>query len=274
MAFWSGMLETITGHPAGAFSGMSMSDWFDNEKWQRMPRTWSGKMHPQGATEALRQRDLRTNRAGEPMYTNWYGQPRQQTNRLMDENPDMFAGVNQRAFDATTLANQRRRDALWPSGPTVVQAANLQYPGIGPNAGRSLQPDWAGASLTEDRDTGMGANRFLQLGDPRNIRSGPDLPPASMSRPLPGVGRDRPFPLADKKTVKKIFADPNKSNEIIETIEEKIPTGSAQWGNSRHPPNWQNRIDTTSLMNLLSPNAWKDVAKRKWLERQAARRTY
>ena len=269
MAFWSGMLETITGHPTGAFSGMSMSDWFDNEKWQRMPRTWSGKMHPQGATEALRQRDLRTNRAGEPMYTNWYGQPRQQ---VAPARESVRVDSTLPSYEEQFAAIMRNRHG--PSRPAVVSAANLQYPGIGPNAGRSLQPDWAGASLTEDRDIGMGANRFLQLGDPRNIRSGPDLPPASMSRPLPGVGRDRPFPLADKKTVKKIFADPNKSNEIIETIEEKIPTGSAQWGNSRHPPNWQNRIDTTSLMNLLSPNAWKDVAKRKWLERQAARRTY
>ena len=57
MAFWTG-LEAITGHPAGAFKGMSMSDWFDNEKWQRMPRTWSGKMNPQGATESARQLDM------------------------------------------------------------------------------------------------------------------------------------------------------------------------------------------------------------------------
>jgi|TARA_R100000049_G_C1867091_1_gene28286 hypothetical protein len=49
--------------------------------------------------------------------------------------------------------------------------------------------------------------------------------------------------MADKKTVKKIFADPNKSDEIIETIEEKVPTGSAQWGNVQHPPNWQQRFD-------------------------------
>jgi hypothetical protein len=49
--------------------------------------------------------------------------------------------------------------------------------------------------------------------------------------------------MADKTTVKKIFADPNKSDEVIETIKEKVPTGSAQWGNVQHPPNWQQRFD-------------------------------
>ena len=97
-------------------------------------------------------------------------------NRLMDERPDMFAGVNQRAFDATTLANQQRRNALWGSGPATVSAArpwaNLQPDNL-------LTPSWAGSAASADRDVGMGANRFLQLGDPRNIRSGPDLPPAS-----------------------------------------------------------------------------------------------
>ena len=117
------------------------------------------------------------------------------------------------------------------------------------------------------------------------------IPPAElMGTQVPQVQPNRrPFQMSDmtippaelmgdKKTVKKIFADPNKSDEIIETIEEKIPTGSAQWGNSRHPRNWLQRNDEgyfsrpqTSLMNLLSPNAWKDVAKRKWLERQARR---
>jgi len=65
MSVWTG-LEAITGHPAGACSGMSMSDWFDNEKWQRMPRTWSGQRSPTGPT------DIRTGRSGEPMMTNWY----------------------------------------------------------------------------------------------------------------------------------------------------------------------------------------------------------
>ena len=241
MSFWTG-LEAITGHPAGAFKGMSMSDWFDNEKWRRMPRTWSGQMQPKNRL------DLRTNRAGEPMHTKWFNQrgwdqiPQQTDNRESTHVQDLPS------YEEQFAAIMRNR---YPGGPDKVSA--LPYTGIGPNAGISLMPNWQGSSLTEDRDVGMGAGRFLQLGDPRSIRSGPDLPPAS------------------KKTVKKIFADPNKSNEIIETIEEKVPTGSAQWGNSQRPPNWQNRINSTSLMNILNPSAWQDVAKRKWLERQARR---
>ena len=77
--------------------------------------------------------------------------------------------------------------------------------------------------------------------------------------------------MGEKTTVKKTFADPSVSDTITETIKEQVPTGSAQWGNSQHPPNWQDRINPTSLMNILSPDAWKDVAKRKWLERQARR---
>jgi hypothetical protein len=80
--------------------------------------------------------------------------------------------------------------------------------------------------------------------------------------------------MVDKKIVREVFADPNKSDKITETIEEKIPTGSAQWGNSRHPPNWQNRVNTTSLMNMLNPQSWQDVIRRKFEERQRARRLY
>ena len=283
MSFWTG-LEAITGHPAGAFKGMSMSDWFDNEKWKRMPRTWSGKMNPQGATESARQLDMRTNRAGEPMHTKWFNQRgwgddnRSRTMDHMRQDQESTHVRDLPSYEEQFAAIMRNR---YPGGPDKVSAANLQYPNIGQGTAMSLQPDWTGAALTENRDTGMGANRLFQLGDPRNIRSGPDLPPASRSRPFPPAARDRPpgtgqgygYPssMADKKTVKKIFADPNKSNEIIETIEEKVPTGSAQWGNSQHPPNWQDRINPTSLMNILSPDAWKDVAKRKWLERQARR---
>ena len=244
MAFWTG-LEAITGHPAGAFKGMSMSDWFDNEKWQRMPRTWSGQMQPKNRL------DLRTNRAGEPMYTKWFNQrgweqlPQQGDTR---EAIHVGAAKDRPSYEDQFAAIMRNR---YPGGPAKVSA--LPYTDIGPNAGISLMPNWQGSSLTEDRDVGMGANRLFQLGDPRNIRSGPDLPPAS------------------KTTVKKTFADPSVSDTITETIKEQVPTGSAQWGNSQHPPNWQDRINPTSLMNILNPNAWRDVAKRKWLERQARR---
>ena len=60
------LMSLLTGHRPGAFRGFKMGDLFDKERWDRMPRTWSGQRTPTGPT------DIRTNRAGEPMMTNWY----------------------------------------------------------------------------------------------------------------------------------------------------------------------------------------------------------
>ena len=103
-------------------------------------------------------------------------------------------------------------------------------------------------------------------------------------------------------TVKKIFADPTKSDTVTETIKEKVPTGPAY---NRPPPNWLERVahsegpinpgyfgrPTTfsspmqpegaltssarpSIMNMLNMQSWQDVARRKWEERMRARRGY
>jgi len=60
------LMSLLTGHRPGAFEGFKMKDLFDKERWDRMPRTWSGQRTPTGPN------DIRTNRAGEPMMTNWY----------------------------------------------------------------------------------------------------------------------------------------------------------------------------------------------------------
>ena len=142
-------------------------------------------------------------------------------------------------------------------------------------------------------DVSSGAQPRMGVGRDR------PFPITPRQQPRMAIGRDRPFPMADKKTVKKIFADPNKSDEIIETIEEKVPTGSAQWGNSRHPPNWLQRMDEgyfgrpttfsspmqpegaltssaqpTSIMNMFNMKALQDLARRKWEERMRARGGY
>ena len=43
-------------------------------------------------------------------------------------------------------------------------------------------PSWEGSAAFADRDVGMGAGR-IQLGDPRNVRAGPDLPPGYAPNP-------------------------------------------------------------------------------------------
>ena len=60
------LMSLLTGHRPGAFRGFKMGDLFDKDRWDREQRTWSGQRTPTGPN------DLRTNRAGEPMMTNWY----------------------------------------------------------------------------------------------------------------------------------------------------------------------------------------------------------
>ena len=297
MSFWTG-LEAVTGHRPGSLRGMSWNDFFDNEKWTRLQRTWSGKPHPQGETQRQRDRDLRTNRGGEPMYTKWYtgrtqlplsaaekqsaesmlaaGELQENQESESSRNPDMFGHKThpdyQRAFDAVTLANQQRRDALWPSGPSIVQALR---PSSRPVA-RVMTPPWSPPTNEAERIQEIGP--YLGMGDPYSGWGGylgsdkqahMGMGASGYEVPLPGVGRDRPLPLATKKTVRETFADPDVSNKVTETIEEKVPTGSAQWGNSQNPPNAYSR----SLMNMFSLDAWKDLARRNY-ERRMKRRAY
>lgn len=231
MGFWSGF-EGLTGHKPGAFTGFSLKDILDKDMWERRERLNQGR---------------RFEETGVPETTNWYrgrGRPEMMgpevgaaevgvKENLLSSNPDMYAGVNQRAFDAATLANQQRRNALWGSGPAVAHT-------------RAARP-WANIQAQ-------------MLGDPRQGAESMRIPTAEL--------------MGEKTTVKKTFADPSVSDTITETIKEKVPTGSAQWGNVQHPPNWQDRINPTSLMNILNPSAWQDVIRRKFEERQRARRLY
>ena len=224
MGFWSGF-EGLTGHQPGAFKGFSLKDILDKDMWERTQRIRQqpGWSDASGLYEKVGE-PLFDERTGEKMMTNWYkgrGRPELMNPRVgaagvsSGEHPRMGVGRD-RPFPITPR-QQPAQDQMFPYVPTPrARAENL------------LTPSWAGSAASADRDVGMGANRFLQLGNPRNIRSGPDLPPASM---------------VDKTIVKKTFADPAISDTVTETIKEKVPTGSAQWGNSRHPPNWLQRMD-------------------------------
>jgi len=158
MSFWTG-LEAITGHPAGAFRGMSMSDWFDNEKWQRMPRTWSGEMNPQGKTRMIagvqHGPDVRFTRGGEPMMTNWYtggrGAGESDTSQIMDHMRQDGSAPSvsyqqisaDREEDVTTMRTRDDRVAPRDAGVTTP------YPYIDQAQSR-LQPytdqEWANIS--------------------------------------------------------------------------------------------------------------------------------
>lgn len=262
MGFWSGF-EGLTGHRPGAFKGFSFKDILDDDLWKRHERL-GGRQSRQ------------FEETGVVPTTAWYrgrGRPEMMgpkvgaaevgvKENLLSTNPDMYAGVNQRRFDATTLANQQRRNALWGSGPATVSAAR-PWPNI------------QAQMLSDPRQVpmqGLGSARQWGTQNP-NVPGSMALDP-TWAGGVRGAGLNapviRPELMGDKKTVREVFADPNKSDKITETITEKVPTGSAQWGNSQHPPNWMSRLAPTSLLNILNPSAWQDVAKRKWEERMKA----
>ena len=242
MGFWSGF-EGLTGHRPGAFKGFSLKDIIDKDMWDRLPRTWSGKMGTPAHLKA-NPMDRQLTRGGEPMMTNWY-----KGGGMLAEPTTGEAAHTQHAMANRPVrpVHYPNMGATYPAMPAQAQTRPLApkpnlnpqpVPGFYPYSGRThgggmVDPNWSSATAV-----------------------------------------NRPPTMANKKTVKKIFADPTKSNEIIETIEEKVPTGSAQWGNVQHPPNWQQRFDRPSIMNMFNMQSWQDVARRKWEERMKARRGY
>ena len=266
MGFWSGF-EGLTGHRPGAFKGFSLKDIIDDDLWKRHERL-GGRQSRQ------------FEETGVVPTTAWYkgmGKPEMmgprvgaaetgvRENRLMDERPDMFAGANQRAFDATTLANQRRRDALWGSGPSVahvraarpwpnIQAQMLSGPRQGVSGMRIPPAELMGTQVPQVQPN----RRQFQMSDMT-------IPPAEL--------------MGDKKTVREIFADPNKSDKVTETITQKVPVGDMRIPTSElmggptvrrehsgyfpPPPNWLERTGfnpgyfgrPASIMNMRIPTS-------------------
>ena len=198
MGFWSGF-EGLTGHKPGAFKGFSLKDIIDKDLWERKQRTWSGKMLPQGATEAERQRDLRFSRGGEPMMTNWY--KGRGAGGVTPVNPASRVPFTRRQ-GGFTGTRPTREYPIVPSDriPHDYARTSPARPWANLQPENLLTPSWAGSAASADRDVGMGAGRFLQLGNPRNIRSGPDLPPAV------GMLRREPRWIDKTTTVKKSAA--------------------------------------------------------------------
>ena len=158
------LMSLLTGHRPGAFEGFKMKDLFDKERWDREQRTWSGQRTPTGPN------DLRTNRAGEPMMTNWYkgrGTPEANVIKTRDAGgAPIYQGPQQQAT-AKTFALPPRPNiqserlpatgARWGGGaalmPERVQTRETVVPGplsIGPEYS-SLPPNHVQRTL----DTGI-----------------------------------------------------------------------------------------------------------------------
>ena len=266
MGFWSGF-EGLTGHRPGAFKGFKLKDIIDKDMWERRERLNQGR---------------RFEETGVPETTNWYrgrGRPEMMGPRVGAASPQVQLNAAEKRV--SDLMRDQGMQTVQNMQPNAVVSRARPWPNL--QAENLLTPSWAGSAAHTDRDVGMGANRFLQLGDPRNIRSGPDLPPASGFRsPAVGMLRREPvqrvvpptppgvtdefkfgqwFPVnnqADEKTVIQNFADPLKPNKITTTFETKE----------------QPQSQPTSIMNMFNVDAWRDLARRKWEERMRARRGY
>ena len=248
MGFWSGF-EGLTGHKPGAFKGFSLKDILDKDMWERRERLNQGR---------------RFEETGVPETTNWYrgrGRPEMMGPRVG------AAGVPP-VDPAAIVRESPRVDKTFP--PFAEQHAEImrnRYPRISQDTLRAARP-WANiqAQMLSDPLQGVGSMRI-----PTAELMGTQVPQAQPNR-RPFQMSDMTIPpaelMGDKKTVREVFADPNKSDKITETVTEKVPTGSAQWGNVQHPPNWVNRINPTSLMNMGRSfvDGWKDLARKRYEE--------
>ena len=112
MSFWTG-LEAFTGHRPGAFTGMTMKDLFNNDMWDRLPKTWSGKMGTKAYLEANPNEQM-FSRGGEPLYTKWFDRNAGGQEEVISRHrPD----VPQQGFSS-------------PIGPEGALAGPSQYPQV------------------------------------------------------------------------------------------------------------------------------------------------
>ena len=247
MSFWTG-LEAFTGHRPGAFTGMTMKDLFNNDMWDRLPQTWSGQMGTPAHLKA-NPMDIRTNRAGEPMTTNWYnrnaGLQEEITSRNRTDQIPMFSS---------------------PMQPEGALAGPPQYPQMRPYVRQNVQsipvPGWTPPRNPAEviQETG----RYYGMGDPYSGWGGylGSAKNAHMGMGASGY-RVPPVPqydstmqqMADMTTVKTVTDDATP-NKITQTIKQQIPANP-----------------TNTLMNMGRKfvGGWQDLARRRHEEEMLRR---
>jgi len=246
MSFWTG-LEAFTGHRPGAFTGMTMKDLFNNDMWDRLPQTWSGQMGTPAHLKA-NPMDIRTNRAGEPMTTNWYNRN---------------AGV----APVPEEINSRNRPDV-PTGP--AHSSVMGGPGTPfyprtqalkprPNLNPIPVPGWTPPRT--QAETIQETGRYYGMGDPYSGWGGylGSAKNAHMGMGASGY-RVPPVPqfdstMADMTTVKKITDDASP-NTITQTVKQKVPANP-----------------TNTLMNMGRKfvGGWQDLARKVYEEKMLRR---
>ena len=249
MSFWTG-LEAFTGHRPGAFTGMTMKGLFDKDMWDRLPQTWSGQMGTEAHLQA-NPMDRRTNRAGEPMTTNWarggaaapvpdneWVNPNTQASPVQ-MNQLGTAQVQTRAYVPTPRAEPIPVPG-WtpPRNPAEVIQETGPYWGMGdPYSG------WGGyLGSAKNAHMGMGA-------------SGYQVPPTPQFDST----------MADMTTVKKITDDASP-NTITQTVKQKVPANQAG--------TWQPDAGAKAKPFWGLQDWYSDMAKRRYEDSMKARRGY
>jgi len=275
MSFWTG-LEAFTGHQPGAFTGMTMKGLFDKDMWDRLPQTWSGKMGTEAHLKA-NPMDRRTNRAGEPMTTNWARGGGGQTP----------TPVPQPAFSS-------------PMRPEGALAGPSQYPQMFPYKRQDVQPipvpGWTPPRNPAEviQETGP----YWGMGDPYSGWGGYIGSAKNAHMGMGASGYQVPSVL-DKTTVVKKSADPGVADTQTTTIKEKLdqaglslnrtanervvpatPPGTTdifshgQWMPVNQATNWQPDAGAKAKPFWGLQDWFRDMARRRYEDSMKARRGY
>ncbi len=239
MAFWTG-LEGLTGHRPGAFSGFRMRDILDKDMWEMRERLNQGRrLEETGVPDTTAvYRGMGQPGAFGPVV----GQPRQA--------PVQPQATPQARFDATTLANQQRRDALWNSGPANVATRPYQFPNI----------------------------QSQMLTDP-SISSGPGFTGEAEKTTVKKIIDDPNTPNTVTETIKEKVPSSimNLVNQTYPHLDRTNQIGNAQvWprlgGNV--PGGSQGLLQRAMNWEGFSADAWKDLINKRYLEEMRKRQDH
>jgi len=244
MGFWSGF-EGLTGHRPGAFKGFSLKDIIDDDLWKRHERL-GGRQSRQ------------FEETGVVPTTNWYrgrGRPEMMGPRVG------AAGVTP-VDPASRVPFTRRQGGF--TGPQIMEQVTSRnrldrtmprtqnVPAV---AHTSAARPWANiqAQMLRDPLQGVGSMRI-----PPAELMGTQVPQAQPNRGQFQMS-DMTIPpaelMGEKTTVKKVFADPTKSDTVTETIKEKVPMGNMRIPTSElmGARSLAPRRQPTSIMDMMIP---------------------
>ena len=244
MGFWSGF-EGLTGHKPGAFKGFSLKDILDKDMWERRERLNQGR---------------RFEETGVPETTNWYrgrGRPEMMGPRVG------AAGVPSGVTPVDPAAIARRRAGGYAGPPVMEQVTSRnrldrtmpRTQNVPAVAHVSAARPWANiqAQMLRDPLQGVGSMRI-----PPAELMGTQVPQAQPNRGQFQMS-DMTIPpaelMGEKTTVKKVFADPTKSDTVTETIKEKVPMGNMRIPTSElmGARSLAPRRQPTSIMDMMIP---------------------